>query len=188
MILIFIEYMYLVVTIIIGIKNKEKVQKDLDLMIEVTSKYEGVITDIRMKNHENRNQLIVIKDIINQNSEKAISYIDAMLQNKYNDDEELILKVANIPVGGLKGLIYYKLLTMKSNGIDGHLEISKRVNKNVLSGLDEKVTQSFYKIIGVFLDNAIDAVKKLDKKIILIELISLIYTNNICLFFYFLKK
>ena len=36
-------------------------------MIEVTSKYEGVITDIRMKNHENRNQLIVIKDIINQN-------------------------------------------------------------------------------------------------------------------------
>ena len=165
-----IEYVYLVFIIVVSYKNKEKVQKDLDLMLEVTSKYENVINDIRTKNHENRNQLIVIKDLIVSDNKKAISYIDSMLKVEHNEDEELILKVSNIPVGGLKGLIYYKLLTMKSKNIESCINISKNISKNIFSDMNESIMQSYYKIIGVFLDNAIDAAEKQDKKIILIEM------------------
>ena len=134
-----IEYVYLVFIIVVSYKNKEKVQKDLDLMLEVTSKYENVINDIRTKNHENRNQLIVIKDLIVSDNKKAISYIDSMLKVEHNEDEELILKVSNIPVGGLKGLIYYKLLTMKSKNIESCINISKNINKNIFSNMNESI-------------------------------------------------
>ena len=120
LILTFIEYIFLVSFLITSYKNKEKVQKDLELMIDVTSKYEEVINASRTKNHEDKNQLIVVRDLILTNQEKAVKYIDNLIKSKYDDDDELIIKVVNIPTGGLKGLIYYKLLTMKSKGINCH--------------------------------------------------------------------
>ena len=141
-------------------------------MLEVTTKYEDIITEIRTKNHENKNQLIVIKDMIKSDNDKAVKYINAMLKNKYKDDDELALKVVNIPTGGLKGLMYYKLLTMKSKGIYCYLDAIKTIDKKVFDKIDLLTLQKFYKIIGVLIDNAIEAVENYDekKKIILIEL------------------
>ena len=170
LLLSFIEYLYLAILIIKNYTTKEEIQKRLSLMIEVTSKYEKVISDVRIKNHENKNQLIVIKDFIGVDDAKAIKYIDTMINNKYDDDVELITKVANVPTGGLRGLIYYKLLTMKSKNIYCCLETSKDINKNVFDKIELQTLQCFYKIVGVLIDNSIDAVLDNNKKIILIEL------------------
>ena len=168
----FVEYMFATNYFLINYRNKEKVQRELDLMIEVSSQYEEVINDIRIKNHENKNQLIVVKDLIGNNDKKAKKYIDNMINIKYKDDNELIFKVANIPAGGLKGLVYYKLLTMKSKKIYCYLNVDKNINKNVFENINSNLIQSFYKIVGVFLDNAIEAVveTKGKKKIISIEI------------------
>ncbi len=109
----FVDYVYVISFIILSYKKRDKIKKDLDIMLEITTKYENVINEIKIKNHENRNELIVLKDLI-KNNKVAKEYIENMIKNKYDDDKELITKVANIPEGGLKGLIYYKLLTMKS--------------------------------------------------------------------------
>lgn len=170
LVLSFLEYFCLVYFLIISYKNKEEAQKDLSLLLEITSKYEATLNNIKTKNHENKNQLVVIKELIGNDDAKASAYLNSMLTEQYTDDNELILRVSNIPIGGLKGLIYYKLLTMKSKNINNHLEISKDVDKEILNGLDLDSTQSYYKIVGVFLDNAIEAVEKLKKKIVLIEL------------------
>ena len=166
----FFEYIYLVYFIVLTYKNKEKIKRNLELMLEVTSRYETVLNDIRTKNHENKNQLIIVKDLIKSNNKKAISYIDSMLETKYNDDDQLILKVSNIPAGGLKGLLYYKLITMKAKEIECCIEVSKEIDKNCLANLNVELLQSFYKIIGVFLDNSIEAVENCNKKIVLVEL------------------
>ena len=168
----FVEYMFATNYFLINYKNKEKVQRELDLMIEVSSQYEEVINDIRIKNHENKNQLIVVKDLIGNNDKKAKKYIDNMINIKYKDDNELIFKVANIPAGGLKGLVYYKLLTMKSKKIYCYLNVDKNINKNVFENINSNLIQSFYKVVGVFLDNAIEAAveTKNKKKIISIEI------------------
>ena len=189
LILTLIEYAILVRVIIINIKNKEKVQKDLDLTLEVTSKYEIVLNDIRKKNHENKNQLIVIKDLVKSNKKEALLYIDSLLETKLKEDKSLAMKIAKVPSGGLRGLIYYKLLTIKEKNIDCYVEVSKNVSKNILAKQDIELVQAFYKIVGVFLDNAIEALEESKKKIFLIELfvenkslnivISNEYTNSI---------
>ena len=170
LILIFLQFINLVLIIVINIRNKEKIQKDLDLMLEITSKYEDVINDIRIKNHENKNQLIIIKDLINNKDKDAIKYIDAMIKTKYSDDEKLLLKVASIPTGGLKGLIYYKLLTMKSKNIECDIIVEKSINKQIFDKINSKSVQDYYKIIGVFIDNAIEAVENIKEKTVLIEI------------------
>ena len=172
LILMLFEYIYLTSFMIISYKNKEKVQKELDLMLEVTSKYEDVINKIKTKNHENKNQLIIVKDLIGSDNKKALQYLDAMVKTNYEDDDELMLKVVDIPSGGLKGLIYYKLLTMKSKGIYCYLDSIKTIDKKIFEKIDLATLQSFYKIIGVLIDNAIEAVEIYNgkKKIILIEL------------------
>ena len=170
LVLVLAEYIYLASSIIISYKNKDKIQKELELMLEITSKYEALINDSRIKNHENNNQLIVIKDLIGNDNKKATSYIDSMLKSNYNDDDETALKVSSIPTGGLKGLLYYKLLTMKSKNIYCYIDTAKNINKKIFDKINIEPLQSFYKIIGVFLDNAIEAVENNNKKQILIQL------------------
>ena len=170
LILTFLEFIYLVLIIMINIKNKEKIQKDLDLMLEITSKYENIINATRTNNHENKNQLIVIKDLIGHDNKKAISYINDMIKTKYTDDDKLMLKIANVPVGGLKGLIYYKLLTMKSKNIECDIIVEKGIDKQILNKINSKSVQDYYKIIGVFIDNAIEEANNIKYKTILIEI------------------
>lgn len=170
LILTFTEFLCLIMMIAINHKNKEKLQKELDLMIEITTKYEKIISNTRTTNHENKNQLIVIKDLIGKDNKKAKSYIDSMIKTKYSDDDKLALKVIKVPSGGLKGLIYYKLLTMKSKKIECEIIVSNEIKKDILNKLNSKLLQNFYKVIGVFIDNSIEAVESLKHKTILIEL------------------
>ncbi len=172
LLLVFLEYIYLLTIIIVNLKNKEKIQKDLDLLIEITSKYENIIDNSRTRTHEDKNQLIVVKSLVGKDNNKAKLYLDSLIKSKSKDDDELLLKVSNIPGGGLKGLIYYKLLTMKDKKIDCCVKISKEISKNALNHMELNRIQDYYKIIGVFIDNAIEATEILNKKnkVILIEM------------------
>ena len=165
-----LEYSYLIAIITSSYKNKEKIQKDLELLLEITTKYEKVINDIKVKNHENKNQLVVLKGLVDSDNQKAIKYIDSLLKTNYDEDKDLIMSVTNVPAGGLKGLLYYKLLTMKSKKIKFHLEVDKQISKNLLNNVNIETLQKYYKIIGVFLDNAIEAVEDIKNSVILIEI------------------
>ena len=93
-----------------------------------------------------------------------------MIEDKYEDDEKLLFKMAVIPSGGLRASIYSEIMKIKDNNINYSLDIDKKLRTIDLIELDTNAIVDICKIIGVFIDNAIDETKKLKKKNIEISL------------------
>lgn len=151
-------------------RKTSELQNKINNMLNITMEYEKTLEENRINNHENKNQLIVIKDMIDSDNKKAIDYINKMIETTYEDDNNLYLKVSSIPLGGLRGLIYYKLLTMQNKNIKFILNVDKDINKNIFDNVDIELLQNLCKIVGVFLDNAIEAVIENENKVINIEI------------------
>lgn len=121
-------------------------------------------------NHENKNQLITIRTMVANKDKDVLKNIDAIVDEKIKDDKELKIRTSVISNTMLGSLIYSKLLTMKENNITHNLHISKAINKSHLINLGDKTNVDVCKIIGVYLDNAIEAVMEADVKEINIDL------------------
>ena len=129
--------------------------------------YENMIESNRVNNHEVRNQFLMLRGM--SKNKKLNTYIDSILNKNISTNEDLLNKVIKIPSGGLRGLIYTKLIKMQDNNINYEVHVDKRVNSRKFSKIDSNTMVDICKIIGVFLDNAIECVSKLKKKNISIE-------------------
>lgn len=155
--------------ILVILKNKskyEQLKEENKQMLNYVTKYEKIITAQGKTNHEFKNQLMVIRGYAQMNSDKIIDYIDEIVKDSNKAGSSyLISQLNNFPDGGIKGLLYYKLSIME----DENIKYSIDVEKGVKSGLKKLSTNNYKnitKILGVLLDNAIDASKKSnDKKI-----------------------
>ena len=133
--------------------------------------YENMLDRYRVSNHENKNELLTIRNMIPKSNKKVISYIDTILENKLKDNDKIMLEASKIPAGGLRGLIYSKILLMKKLNINYNLEISNEVRTtDLIKSIQDFTMMDICKIIGVYLDNAIEEVEKLNKKYIGIEM------------------
>ena len=121
-------------------------------------------------NHENKNQLITIRTMVANKDKDVLKNIDAIVDEKIKDDKELKIRTSVISNTMLGSLIYSKLLTMKEKDITHNLHISKAINKSHLINLGDKTNVDICKIVGVYLDNAIEAVMEADVKEINIDL------------------
>ncbi len=165
-----ILFMFSIVGIIIIILNNESKYDNLKehnkQMLNYVTKYEKIITAQGKTNHEFKNQLMVIRGYAQMHSDKIIEYIDEIVEDSNKAGSSyLISQLNNFPDGGIKGLLYYKLSIME----DENIKYSIDVEKGVKSGLKKLSTNNYKnitKILGVLLDNAIDASKKSkDRKI-----------------------
>ncbi len=138
------------------------------------NEYEKMLDYQRVDNHENKNQLLVIKGMIEDKNDKVIEYIDEIIKEKREDNETLYNQTKRIPEGGLQGLFYQKMLLMQEKNIKISLNISKEVRKIDLTSLSQKIIYDICRIIGVVLDNAIEAVDDNENKEILISM----YVDN----------
>ena len=132
--------------------------------------YEAMIDKYRIYNHENKNELQTLRNLISKKNTKALKYIDSILDNKIKDNEKIMHKTSKIPEGGLRATIYAKLCTMDELGIKYSLDIAKDIRTVDLINMKEDIVLNICKILGVFLDNAIEAVKDLKTKHIGIEI------------------
>ena len=132
--------------------------------------YEAMIDKYRIYNHENKNELQTLRNLISKKNTKALKYIDSILDNKIKDNEKIMHKTSKIPEGGLRATIYSKLCTMDELGIKYSLDIAKDIRTVDLINMKEDIVLNICKILGVFLDNAIEAVKDLKTKHIGIEI------------------
>ena len=143
---------------------------EYDSLIDYVKTYEELLESKNKNQHEYMNQLILIKGMLNKNNKKARDYIDRILDVEENSEENIwINKFKNIPNGGLKGLLYYKVSDMVKNGISVYIEISDSVNNKKLNKYLNDNLDDISKIIGVYLDNAKDAIMESDKKYLIIE-------------------
>ena len=106
-------------------------------------------------------------------NKKIISKIDEMLKFSIILDENDIECLKDIPKGGLKGLIYYKIALAKNNKLNLTIEISHKVKKT-LKNINDKNLKQICIVLGVYLDNAMEAALKSKKKNVTLE----IYESN----------
>lgn len=129
---------------------------------------EKVLSNQRIDNHENKNHLLTIRNMTT--NKKIINFIDSILNNKINDNNDILHETSIIPAGGLRGLIYSKLLLMSEKEIDYELDVSKTIRTLDMLEYEDETLLDICKIIGIFLDNAIEEVETIEDKYITIEM------------------
>ena len=168
-ILIFI-YSFIVYRNIIEKNNSIMVKAENNSLMSSLEQYEEMVDHQRVNNHENKNQLLIIRNMLKKNDKDVLRYIDTIVKDQMEDDELLYTRVMTIPSGGLQGIIYQKMLVMKDELINFSLDVGRDVRNFDLSMLSMDNNYKLCKIIGVLLDNAIEESRKVKDKCIMISL------------------
>lgn len=169
--LLFMISIILIIVIILKNESKyEQLKEENRQMLNYVTKYEKIITAQGKTNHEFKNQLMVIRGYAQMHSDKIIEYIDEIVEDSNKAGSYLISQLNNFPDGGIKGLLYYKLSIMEDENIKYSINVEKGV-KTKLKTLSTNNYKNITKILGVLLDNAIDASKKSKHKKINISVI-----------------
>lgn len=151
-------------------KNKQtKVKQEYDSLQKYMKLYEDLINEKSKQQHENRNQLIIIKSMLTSKNSKASKYIDQILNIEDDTKNYNYLNKLNHIPEGLKGLFFYKIEEMKKLGIDVYLDVPNKFDKNSVK-ICEKNLSNLSRIIGVYLDNAKEAAMIADKKYVVIQI------------------
>lgn len=128
--------------------------------------YEHIINDQGMKNHEYNNQLLVLKGYFD-NKEKFNEYLDYIVGEYKTGQNYKVRQLFMFPDCGIKELIYNKIFKMNDLEIKSHIYVTDDFCINFKS-LDLDINKDLSKILGVYLDNAIDESKKsLNKEVVL---------------------
>ena len=155
------------------LKQKAEIQKTTSMyqqLVDYSDITNNLLEDYRIVSHEQKNQLLIIRGLIDESNKELVEYVDSLLDKKVSSKYEWIGQLNYLPLSGLKGLINYKLIEMSSLGITTNILISKEVSKTKLEKLSTKHKDSLYSIIGVYLDNAIQASQKSKDKEISLEI------------------
>ena len=145
-----------------------KINSKYQTSISSLKEHETTIDKYSISTHENKNELMTIRNM--SKDKKVINYIDKLIDNKIKDNEKIMSKTYKIPEGGLRATIYTKLCVMDKYKIKYTLDIAKDVKTVDLINMDDDLVVSICRILGIFLDNSIEAVKELKEKKIEIEL------------------
>lgn len=141
-----------------------KLKNEYDLVLDNLSEYEKMYALQRMKNHEYKNDLSVLRAMIDPKNKKALDYINNIIDLKKDVSNAWMETLKIIPEGGLRGIIYYKLLDMQQKQIKFEFSPGKNYNPTSYIKLKENVKNDVCKLLGIYLDNAIQAVEKISKK------------------------
>lgn len=163
---------------LIIVKQNSDIQKTTSMyqkLVDYSDITNGLLEDYRVISHEQKNQLLVIRSMLDDNSsQELVDYVDGLLDKKVGFKYEWIGELNHLPLSGLKGLINYKLIEAHTLDININISISKDVNNSNLNSLSTTQKDELYSIMGVYLDNAIQAAKESNKKEVSLE----IYKEN----------
>ena len=155
------------------IKQKSDLEKTSGMynkVVEYSKMTNKLLEDYRVVNHEHKNQLSIIRTMANKTNKELIEYVDSLLDKKNVIKYEWLSDLNNLPLEGLKGLMNYKFLEMEENKVNTTVIISKEIAKVKLDKLSSKRKDALYSIIGVYLDNAMQAAMKSKEKEVSVEI------------------
>lgn len=140
-----------------------------DKLLEFIKKYELEIDKQRILRHETKNQFVIIKSkIIDKDKESnIIDYINEIIEDnnqKINNSE--YAKLGYLPSNGIKGLFYFKVSEANDRKIETKININKKIANSFLNDLNSNTFNQLGKVLGIFLDNAIEgAEQSIDKQL-----------------------
>lgn len=153
------------------IANYEKLNDEYNILFDYVQTFENWIDDEQMYRHELKNNLSIIRNMTK--NKKIINKIDEMLNFTIVIDDNDIEDLKNIPKGGLKGLIYYKVALAKNKKVKMIIEASPKAT-SLLKKLEEKKLRKLCIVLGIYLDNALEAASVAKNKSVTLE----IYKSN----------
>lgn len=146
---------------------KNKIIYEYDQLLDYVKTYENLLEERSKSQHEHNNQLATIKNM--SKNKKITGYINDLLDiEEEKVDVSWLDKLKYIPQGGLKGLIYYKIDSMLKKDINIFLDVSSELKSEKIWRNCDNNLKDISKILGVYLDNAIEACLEAKEKYIII--------------------
>ena len=157
-----ISLIYIVINLVLIIKEKYIIEnlkiKNNNLMTSYKS-YSKIVDEFKVFKHNLKNELLSIMNTVPKEKREQFQN----LIKKYNKNYEWLDGLENIP-DGLQAIIYIKQLECKKENID------IVINYNLKNFINDKDYIDLCDVIGICLDNAIEAVKTIDTKIIFVDI------------------
>ena len=145
----------------------DQLKEEYDNLFDCIQNFENWIDNEQLYCHEMKNNLSIIRSMTN--NKKIINKIDEILDMSVVVDDQVIETLKNIPKGDLKGLLYYKVAVSKKKNINIVFEISDLVTKK-LKKMDKTKIREVCIILGIYLDNALEAAEKSKEKNVVLEI------------------
>lgn len=157
-----------IITIIqrLNYENIDKQYRDLAKYSETNSE---LLEEYSALNHEYKNQLIIIRGMLEDNEKEVYDYVKSLINKKSKIKFKWIKELNNISFQGLKSFMNYKILEMVNEGIKVNVTISKECKEYQLDKLATNDKDKIYSVVGVFLDNAREAAKESENKEVSLE-------------------
>lgn len=153
-------FIIIILKITINDKHNIKVLEDKNNNLKESYKaYSNTIEECRELKHNLKNDLFSIKSLLPTDKQKIIN--DLII--KYNKNYDWINKIEEIPEG-LQGIIFLK----QNEALEKKIKIYINTSKKLETSNDDYI--NICSIIGILLDNAIEASSKAKKKIISINI------------------
>jgi len=163
---VFISLIYTIIIVLV-FKYQTKFYK-LDFKYKMSlddlQAQEALIDEYRILNHENDNQLQTIKSI--SMDSKVNQYIDSLIKKKKRLKSKIIVDVLKIPQGGIRGLIYNKIIIMNDYKIKYKIFVDKNLSSNNFLNLPNEDIVDICNVLGVYLDNAIEECYSIENGVI----------------------
>lgn len=150
----------------------QKEKREKEVLLDFISKYEKIIDENRENKHEMLNNLIILRSFDDRNDSEYDKVINELIVRYGKNSGETVKNISKLPKG-LKGILYYKMNDMKQKHINLTVSISQRVS----SPLEKLETEEYVilsKIVGIIMDNALEAALKSKDKSVFIE----VYEQN----------
>ena len=173
--LLLLIYTYITLQNLTQQEHTARIRAEYDSLMDKSVEYEKMLGENMRDIHETKNDLIVLQGLVPEDAEEAHKQLNAMIKEygeieiREQENEDIYRKTLRIPSGGLRGLFGNKLSVMEELKINYDLRIGKGINAKTLKNLDYQDRREFGKVIGIYLDNAINATNKTQKKEINIE-------------------
>ena len=151
--------------------DNETMFKKYDDLLTVMRDYESDIEEQRTINHETKNELLTIRSKLSDKKDKDLcEYVDSIIGDKKSIKSAKFSKFKYLPSNGLKGFLYYKFLEAEQKDIKVSLNISKQIENSQLEKMKTRDFKDLTRIIGVYMDNAIEAASVCEDKQIGLEI------------------
>lgn len=153
--------------------NYGRLAERYNTLFKYVQTLEDSIDNINVGNHEYKNKLAILKNYIDEGDKtNSVNILNEMIKETMNKDNRVLTKLKKVPKGGIKGLLYYKILIVNKNKINFCIDISDRVIPNIKK-LNIEQLKKICNLIGIYFDNAIEGAKESRKKLLSVEIYNL---------------
>lgn len=141
-------------------------------LLEFIKNYEKELDKQKELRHESKNQLITTRSkIVDKKKEhEVIEYLNSIIADYVKGNNEKYTSFQYLPANGIKGFFYYKANEAENNGIHLSINVSPKVENTFIGNLDTNDFKQLGILLGVYLDNAIEASKNSKDKKMAIEI------------------